>query len=240
MKELQMTQHFYDSLPIKSTYKFLKILYIEDEDTINENITKILKYFTSNVVSCKNAEDALKLYEEIKPDIIISDINLPGMSGLDFVKRIREFDETSQIFLLSAYTEKEYLFEAIKLNLVDYLTKPINFDILSNAINKAAANILKLKPLNVVFENGASYCYQEKVVTYENTNHNLTSKETKLLDYLIKNNSRLVSKDELLLNIWDDEVGTESALKALMNKLRNKIGKEVIENISGLGYKLRM
>ena len=83
--------------------------------------------------------------------------------------------------------------------------------------------------------------YKKLYNTIENNDIPLTSKELILLDYLIKFNNRVVSHDELKLNIWDDTFdATDSALKNLLNKLRKKIGKEVIVNISGVGFRIQI
>lgn len=223
---------------LQTTLKSLHILYIEDDDSIRETITKVLRYFSDHVVALSSAEEAMDAYTHHQPDIIIGDINLPGMNGIDFVKWVREKDEECQIFLLTAYTDKAYLLEAIKLSLVDYLTKPIDFFILEKTLKNAARKVIQRKPMHVQLYTGAIYSYQERSVVYQAQTHPLTAKEIKLLDYLIKNNKRMTSKEELKMFLWEDDMASESAFKSLVNKLRTKIGKEAIENSSGVGYKI--
>lgn len=223
---------------LQTTLSSLHILYIEDDEKIRTTITKVLRYFTEHIMALSSAEEAQDIYASFKPDIIICDINLPGINGLDFVKWVRSFDTNSQIFILSAYTDKAYLMDAIKLSLVDYLTKPIDFYILEKTLKDAARKVLQCKSLQVEFITGATYCYQERSVTYQNESYALTSKESKLLDYLINNKTRMTSKEELKSALWEDDMASESAFKSLINKLRSKIGKEAIDNISGVGYKI--
>lgn len=223
---------------LQTTLKSLHILYIEDESSIRETITKVLRYFSDHVVALSCAEEAIEAYARHQPDIIIGDINLPGMNGLEFVKWVRQRDEACQIFLLTAYTDKAYLLEAIKLSLVDYLTKPIDFFILEKTLKEAARKVIQRKPMHVTFSSGAVYSYQERSVLYQAQTHLLTAKEIKLLDYLIKNQKRMTSKEELKIFLWSDDMASESAFKSLVNKLRAKIGKEAIENSSGVGYKI--
>lgn len=233
-----MSYHVENDFSLQTTLKSLHILYIEDDASIRATITKVLHYFSDAILALESAEEAMKAYEDFHPDIIICDINLPGMSGIDFVKWVRQFDEKSQIFLLTAYTDKEYLLEAVKLSLVDYLTKPIDFTILEKTLKNAARKVIQHKTLNVHFISGAIYCYQQRSVTYHSELHPLTAKEVKLLDHLISNQSRMTSKEELQKSLWDEDMGSESAFKSLVNKLRSKIGKESIENISGVGYRI--
>lgn len=223
---------------LQTTLKSLHILYIEDDASIRETISKVLHYFSDTILAVASAEEAQERYATFAPDIIICDINLPGMNGIDFVKWLRSFDEKSQVFLLTAYTDKAYLLEAIKLSLVDYLTKPIDFTILEKTLKNAARKVIQHKTLHVTFITGALYLYQQRTVTFEQHIHPLTAKEVKLLDHLIANQNRMTSKEELQKTLWEDDMGSESAFKSLVNKLRAKIGKEAIENISGVGYRI--
>ena len=230
-----------DSYNFSKILKNLNILYIEDEKNIRLNIKKTLELFCENVFDAEDILNAKKILTEQRIDIIISDINLPDMSGIDFVKEIRISDKTIPIILLSAYTDKEFLLEATKLKLVDYLTKPINFKDLNNALQKCVEEILDSSRYMITFKNNIQYNVSHNCLMDENKKEeiHLTNKELDLLNFLIKNNNRICSADELKSTIWDDYLeATDSALKNLLNKLRKKIGKESIINISGVGYKL--
>ena len=229
-----------ESYSFSKILKNLNILYIEDEKNIRLNIKKTLELFCENVFDTENISNAKKILTTQRIDIIISDINLPDMSGIDFVKEIRISDKTIPIILLSAYTDKEFLLEATKLKLVDYLTKPINFKDLNDALQKCVEEILYNSRYIITFKNNIQYNVSHHCLIDDNKDEiHLTSKEIDLLNFLIKNNNRVCSSDELKLAIWDDYLeATDSALKNLLNKLRKKIGKESIINISGVGYKL--
>jgi len=223
--------------------KNLNILYIEDEKNIRINVKKTLNLFSENVFDVGNVTDAKKILNDNRVDIIISDINLPDVSGLEFIKEFRLLDKTIPIILLSAYTNKEYLLEATKLKLVDYLTKPIDFKSLNNALLKSVEEILDNSRYIISFQNNIQYnvLHRKLINNNDSTEISLTLKELDLLDYLIKNLNRVCSSDELKLAIWEDSIeATDSALKNLLNKLRKKIGKESINNISGVGYRLNI
>jgi len=221
--------------------KKLNILYIEDEENIRENVKKVLLMLCENVYDIDSVDHAEKILKENRIDIIISDINLPTTNGLDFVKELRKIDRNIPVILLSAYTETKYLLEATKLKLIDYLTKPIDFKTLHEALLKSVQDILDNSRYIINFSNNINYNVLYKKLYNSNTNEDitLTSKELDMLDYLINNNNRIVSHDELKVGIWQDSFeATDSALKNLLNKLRKKIGKESIINISGVGYRL--
>ncbi|RXK03060.1 transcriptional regulator [Arcobacter sp. CECT 8989] len=221
----------------------LNILYLEDEKAIREKLKEALELIVSNVYDCENTEEANLILKNKRIDIIISDINLKDESALDFIKNIRKAYATIPIILLSAYTEKNYLLEATKLKLVDYLVKPIDFKILNKAIEDAAQELIDYGNYIVDFENNTSYNILQKKLLSKDTNKELTitAKEIELLEYLISNSNRVLSHDEIKNKLWIDAYEiTDSALKNLINKLRKKIGKESIKNISGVGFKIEL
>ena len=122
--------------------KKLNILYIEDEENIKLNVKKTLLLFSDNVFDAEDIASAKKILHEKRIDIILSDINLPDKSGIDFIKEIRLIDKKIPIIILSAYTDKKFLLEATKLKLIDYLTKPIDFKSLNQALTKCVDEIL--------------------------------------------------------------------------------------------------
>lgn len=226
---------------LNNILKKLSILYVEDEENIRNNIKKVLDLYCENIYAVASVEDALTIKESNRVDIIISDINLPKTNGIDFIKELRKNDKTIPVILLTAYTDKDYLLEATKLKLVDYLTKPIDFKTLHVALLKCVQDILDNSRYIISFNNGIQYNVLHKKLfdKKDKIEIALTSKELNLLDYLITHNNRVISHDEIKFNIWEDEFeATDSALKNLLNKLRKKIGKETISNISGVGFRL--
>ncbi len=229
------------SLNFNNILKNLNILYVEDEENIRINIKKVLLLLCENVFDASSIEEAKIILKEQRIDIVISDINLPDTDGITFVKELRKTDKTIPIILLSAYTDTKYLLEATKLKLVDYLTKPIDFKTLNNALQTCVEEILDNSRYLILFQNEIQYNVLHKKLIDLNTKKEilLTSKELELLSFLIKNSNRIVSAEELKSNIWEDYFeATDSALKNLLNKVRKKIGKESIVNISGVGYRL--
>lgn len=229
------------SLNFNNILKNLNILYVEDEENIRINIKKVLLLLCENVFDASSIEEAKIILKEQRIDIVISDINLPDTDGISFVKELRKTDKTIPIILLSAYTDTKYLLEATKLKLVDYLTKPIDFKTLNNALQTCVEEILDNSRYLILFQNEIQYNVLHKKLIDLNTKKEilLTSKELELLSFLIKNSNRIVSAEELKSNIWEDYFeATDSALKNLLNKVRKKIGKESIVNISGVGYRL--
>ncbi|WP_206732268.1 response regulator transcription factor [Halarcobacter mediterraneus] len=225
----------------KIILKHLNILYLEDEKNIRKNITETLNLIAFKVFDVESINDAIKVLEKERINIIISDINLKEENGLSFIKSLREKYIDIPIILLTAYTDKNYLLEATKLKLVDYLIKPTDFNTLNNSLNKAAEEIYLNGKFIINFSNNISYDVLHKTLFLENEKKELelTAKEIELLDLLIENHNKVLEYEIIKDIIWKDSIDiTDSALKNLVNKLRKKIGKDTIKNISGVGFKI--
>lgn len=215
------------------------ILYVEDEVEIRKSVCKTLALICKNIIDVSSVSEAKEVYNKSIVDIVMTDIELDGESGIEFAKYLRSLDKTIPIVIISAYTEKEYLLDAVKLQLVDYLVKPIDFEELLNTLKNSAKTILDNGDFSINFNNGAKYdILKNAIIKEDGEKINLTNLEKRLLNILLKNKNRTVPADEIKSFVWEDDYPSESALKSLLNKIRLKIGKESIENISGVGYNL--
>jgi DNA-binding response OmpR family regulator len=214
------------------------VLYLEDEDEIRDAVAKTMKLFCKDVIDVSNINDAKKAFLRNSPHIILTDIELKGENGIDFVKYIRQIDKDIPIIVMSAFTEKDYLLESIKLKLTDYLVKPVDFDELFGVFKQAASYIIDSGSFYIKFASGAVYDLLNNTVIYEGNSYVLTIAESRLIEILFKFKSRTVTTEEIKLYVWFDEMASDGALKSLLNKLRVKIGKDSIRNVSRVGYSL--
>jgi DNA-binding NtrC family response regulator len=129
-----------DSLP-------LKVLYVEDEPDLRDRIRIVLEMYYQTVLSCANGKDALLLFERERPDVVVSDIMMPVLDGLEMTRQIREIAPETPVILSTAFTETSYLLKAIELGVSAYVRKPLNCRELVAAINRAAAPILQRRDL---------------------------------------------------------------------------------------------
>ena len=224
--------------------KHLNILYIEDEKNIRNNISKTLEMFVNNVFSFEDTRNIDVIFKNKRIDIIITDINLPYKDGITFAQEIRQFDSNIPIILLTAYTDTKYLLEATKLKLIDYLTKPIDFKTLQKALHNCVKDIIENARYIIEFSNNISYNVLNKELfnTKNQEELSLSTKELSLLEYFIKHHNRVISHEEIKNNIWSDDIdyASDAALKNILTKLRKKIGKNTITNISGIGFKIHI
>jgi len=114
----------------------ISILYVEDEPNIREMLAKFLTRFCSQIYTAADGKEALKLYEEYAPDIVISDIRMPVMNGLEMAKEIKKLNPKQLIMFISAHSESDFLFDAIELHIDAYLTKPVDLSLLADEIDK--------------------------------------------------------------------------------------------------------
>jgi len=107
--------------------KELRLLFVEDEEDLLEIISDTLTKLDANFITAKNGQDALDVLENTSVDIVITDINMPVMNGLDLIENMKKLYPKIQVIIMSAHTETEYLSRAKDLGVKDYLIKPFDF-----------------------------------------------------------------------------------------------------------------
>lgn len=218
--------------------KNLKILYIDDEDSIRENAVEYLNFYCDNVYEADNGINGLETYEKFQPDIIISDIKMPRLNGIDMVKKIRQKDKKTKIILATAFLETSYLLEAIELGLVKYLIKPITANKLLPVIKSCIEDIVGDKSI-FYLDKDFSFDILNKTLFHKNEQIILTKKELLFLELLIKNNRRAVKYSEFNSYVWQGEM-TEDSMRSIVKDIRKKISKNIIRNLSGIGYQINV
>ena len=224
----------------KEEYKNLKVLYVEDEDFIRDNATSYLKRLFNHVYEAANAFDAMGMIEKYHPHIVITDIKMPKISGLDMIRKVRQKDDKTQFIVLTAFTDTDYLLDAIDLGLVKYLTKPIRHETIYPLLVKCAKNIFENKDSKKYISNDCYFDTLNEGLIDGDEEIKLSKTELKFLKLLCKNSPRAVSYEELQNNIWYDEYMSENAIRLLVRDLRKKLPQNSIRNISKIGYKIEL
>lgn len=212
------------------------ILLAEDEEKLRESFKKVLLLYVEKVYLAKDGEEALELYSKFNPDIIITDLKMPKLNGLDLIKIIRKENQLIPIIVTSAYTDKNFLLESIKLSLVEYVVKPIREANLSELLESCANILLKNSKTVIQIQNQYSYDYDNKIFTNKDYNLILTSKEVDLFELLLAHKGSLVTKNIIEDKLYIYEEAPPSALKNLVFKLRKKLKVDIIKTVSRLGY----
>ncbi len=221
--------------------KNLRVLYVEDDNEVRENIATSLAYFVKSVDSASNGDDAYRIYKKISPDIIITDIDMPGMNGLELTARVRESDSFIPIVVTTAYTTEEFLLDAVSLHLERYIVKPVTLAKLKESLESCYDKLNELNRVSIRFPTGYSYNLKSHIMENENGELiTLQNKEKLLLELLIKNIDSVTYYSEIEDEVWEGEELNRGSLKALVLKLRKKLGKESVVNESELGYRLHI
>lgn len=217
-------------------FKNLSVLYAEDEDFLRENIKEALEFMLIDVVAVSNGEEAYEKYLELKPDIIIADIEMPILNGLKLVEKIRREDKHTQIIITTAYEDTSYLIKAVELHLVKYLLKPLNIIELKNALQICVENLKDFNNFRYLSET-SYYDMSKRILTVKNNEVDLDFNEIKFLELLLKFPNQVVPYEQIENVIWEEGMDITN-LRTLVKRLRHKIPKESIQNISKVGYKV--
>jgi len=222
----------------KELLKNLCILYVEDEEDVRRNAVEYLRRIAKEVLEAGDGKEAIKIWSEEQPDIIITDISMPKLNGLDMARYIRSKDQEVQIIVATAYTDTDYLMQAVELNLVKYLVKPITKEKLLNALSQSVEKIQDENKFVVQLSDNCTYSAYHQNIECQDKEIKLTKNEVLFMDLLAHHISRTLSYQEIEDAIWPYEGMSQDAIRSLVRGIRKKLPDDVVENISGVGYRL--
>ena len=219
----------------------LKILVVDDD----LDIIEILKYNLNNsgyfVKSANNGIKAIKKAKKFLPDIILMDVMMPKMSGIEACSEIRKIDQLSNtiIIFLSARSEDYTQISAYDAGADDYISKPVKPKILLKKISNIAKKIKSENTYSKILDFGSLKINREKYLVVKNKNEILLPrKEFELLFLLGSKPEKVFTREEIMNKVWGslDVVG-DRTIDVHIRKLREKIGEKHIKTIKGVGYK---
>ncbi|QSX08057.1 response regulator transcription factor [Alkalibacter rhizosphaerae] len=220
----------------------MRVLLVEDEKPLAKAIAKIFEnnHILTDVVY--DGEEGYMLAEENVYDVIILDIMLPGMNGLEILERIREKGKNTPVLLLTAMDTTKDKVKGLNMGADDYMVKPFETDELL-----ARVRALGRRPQEIFHDSSIEFCdvklninSGEAVVA--GSPKNLTAKEAQLLEMFLRNPNRIVSKELILDRIWGfDSLAAENSVEIYVHYLRKKLvkSKAGIQTIRGMGYVLK-
>ena len=227
--------------------KQLSILYIEDDEIMALKLKSILEKIFYEVIIAKNGQEAYSIFNDAhKIDLIISDINMPKMDGLQFLEKVRKIDENIPFIFLTGRNESTKMLRAIELSITNYLLKPIDLDKLLLSIDKILEKKLKDQDLlenDLIINKDYSWNKSKNILYKNNISIKLTKKELEFIGLLLSSPNRLYSESDIVDYIWKDDFSSlnySSNLKNLITRLKKKIPDIEITNHYGLGYKIEI
>lgn len=223
----------------------MKLLVVEDEDRIRESIKKGLELEGYAVDTAMDGEDGYASASADEYDAIILDVMMPGMNGFEVAKKLREDDNHTPILILTAKSQAKDIVEGLDTGADDYLPKPFDFDVLT-----ARVRALLRRPTatngTVLTAADLSLDTVTKRVERAGKELALSQKEYAILEYLLANKNRVVSKNSIISHVWDFDADVlPNNVEVFINYLRAKIDKPfpkcrpLIETVRGFGYTIK-
>lgn len=218
----------------------MRLLIIEDEPALCNSMAEGLQLDGYEVDTCQDGLEALELCSVENYDLILLDLNLPGLDGMEVLRRLRAENTETCVLILSARGQIRDKVSGLDAGANDYMTKPFHFEELE-------ARIRSLTRRKFIQEDVCLLCGEISFDTRSRTACakgqplTLTRKETALLEYLLLHQGQVISQEELLEHLWDGSVNSFSNsirvhVSSLRKKLRSVLGYDPIQNKVGQGY----
>ncbi|MBC7903556.1 MAG: response regulator transcription factor [Gemmatimonadaceae bacterium] len=223
----------------------IKILLVEDERKIADSLKKGLEENTYHVEVAYDGLMGKKLFQTGSFDLVILDVNLPGMNGYDLCKEIRAQNEQVPVIMLTALSALDDKIEGFDAGADDYVVKPFDFKELLVRIRALMKRLRQVVPAGNTLQIGdLSMNLDSKEVIRDGKSITLTAKEFQLLEYLVKNKGRVVSRADIALNVWDIDFDTKTnVIDVYVTFLRKKLDRDfpnkLIHTQVGMGYILK-
>ncbi len=224
----------------------IKILLIEDEKKIADTLSKGLKELDYHVETAYDGKIGLRIFESGSFNMIITDINLPGINGYDLCKAIRSRNQHIPIIMLTALSATDDKIEGFDAGADDYLVKPFEFKELLARIRALLKRTMnqQLPSGNILAVADLELDVDSKEVTRAGKAISLTAKEFQLLEYFMRNRNRVVSRADIAERVWELDFDTKTnVIDVYVNFLRKKIDKnfepKLIHTQVGMGYMMK-
>lgn len=231
--------------------KRLSLLFVEDNEPFRTRIVSVLEDYFYRVDSAVDGAEALEKYNDYYHskqkhyDLVISDIRMPRMNGVELTSEIRAINDTQPIIILSAHAETDYLLPLINLGIAQFITKPVQYPQMFDTLYKVCSKINTFPSPSVVPEHtihisNELFWDQDKKILFENENViTLTKYEILLMELLMKKFEQVCSSDEILNHFYLNTIDVSpDNLRGMMMRLRKKLPEKALTSIYGMGYRL--
>ena len=219
----------------------MRILYVEDEEELSETVCRGLRRCSYAVDAVYDGNEALDYYHTYEYDVIVLDLNIPGMDGLEVLRQIRQTDCKTKILILSARNAVDDRVKGLNMGANDYLTKPFDFLELEARI-RTLSRIAYIQTANTLTCQGLVLNMATKEVAYGAVILPLTKKEYAILEYMMLHKNQVVDAKQIVEHAWDSNADFfPDTLKYHIHAIKKKIvevgGPEyLLKNVRGIGY----
>ena len=218
-----------------------KILLIEDDLDVAKELVLSLRKWGFEVESIDEFNNIMKDFIEKKPSLVLMDVNLPFYDGFYWCEKIRELSKVPIIFLSSRDSNMDIIM-GMNNGGDDYITKPFSVEVLISKINALLRRSYDYNSSDsLIYYNDAVLDVEKCIFRYKDNEIELTKNEIKILSLLIKNKGKVVSREKIMMNLWnDDEFVSDNTLTVNITRLRGKMRalglEDVIKTKKGIGY----
>ncbi len=215
----------------------LKILLLEDDSILSEILEEFLLSLGYQVSLALNGKVAEELAYSEKFDLFILDVNVPYVNGFEFLKSLRELKNETPAIFITSLSDPEDMKEGFAVGADDYIKKPFDLSELELRINNIKRHF-NLENHTIMIDKNITLDMQNLVIMIAGEAKNITSKDAAVLAYLVEHHDRVISLEELGVNIWDYEnVPSDATLRTYIKNIRKLIGDAYISNLKGVGYR---
>ena len=221
-----------------------KILVVDDEEDIVEMLKYNLEKEGYEVAKADNGVECLKIAPEFKPDLVLLDVMMPEMDGIETCVELRKIPEFKNVIIcfLTARTEDYIQIAGYDSGADDYVTKPVKPKVLVSKIGallrRNEFNLDSDNEVKIISSSGIEINKEKYIVTVDGVEHYLPKKEFELLSLLMTGNGNVYRREEILNKVWGNEIVVgDRTIDVHIRKLREKIGDNYIKTIKGVGYK---
>jgi len=216
----------------------MKILLLEDDVILQEIIEEFLIENGYEVESYFDGEKALGAIGESRYDMLLLDVNVPSIDGFEILSYLREIGNTTPAIYITSLASMDDLKKGFDLGADDYLKKPFELEELHARID----HIVRLYRLQEEIEfDGMKFIPKAHQIIWEDKVIEMRQKEAQVLEYFVRNRGKIISCDEIIENVWDDEnIPTHATIRTYIKNLRKMFTKEYFDNIKGEGYRFNI
>lgn len=216
----------------------MKILLLEDDVVLSEIICEFLQGKKNEVVLSYDGFDAEEKIASVKFDLLLFDVNVPNIDGFELLKKLKNEHKKTPVIFITAIKDSVFLKKAFDVGVDDYIKKPFELEELEARINNIC-RIYDIEQDSVVFIAQDILFYPNQMMIKKSLQKiQLKKKESSILHYLLKNKNRIISKEELINNIYAyEEMPTDATIRTYIKNIRQIIGSKLITTIKGTGYR---
>ena len=216
----------------------MKILLLEDDVILQEIIEEFLLETGYDVECFYDGEKALDAIGSNTYDMLLLDVNVPNINGFEILSYLRDIGNTTPAIYITSLSGIDDLKKGFDIGADDYLKKPFDLEELKVRIER----IVKVHCLHEEIEfDGMKFIPKAHQIVKDNTIIDMRQKEAQVLEYFVRNTGKIISCDEIIENVWDDEsVPTHATIRTYIKNLRKMFTKEYFDNIKGEGYRFNI